>query len=89
MSFSIDIEAAKKTNLFKKFMQSKNKSTIVTDSKVESIVVRPNSPFLTPSVLHCDVNTEMIAKNMNSALLQKAEDEQLVETYNSIGLRDK
>jgi hypothetical protein len=67
MSFPIDIEAAKKTNLFKKFMQSKNKSTILTDySKIDSIAIHPHSPFITPSVLHSDVNADMIAKSLNS-----------------------
>jgi hypothetical protein len=69
MSYAIDIEAAKKTNLFKKFMQSKNKSTIVTDSKVESIAVHPRSPILTSPLLHSDVHTEMVTKNLRSAAL--------------------
>jgi hypothetical protein len=87
MSFPIDVEAAKKTTLFKKFMQSKNKSTIVTDSKLDSI--HPNSTFLTPSVLHSNVNAEMITKNLKSALIVRAEEQQLAETYNSVSLRDK
>lgn len=34
MSYPIDIEAAKNTKLFKKFMDSKNKSTVMVGPKI-------------------------------------------------------
>lgn len=41
-NFPIDIETAKSTKLFKKFMESKNKSTVVTGPKIENIELSPN-----------------------------------------------
>jgi hypothetical protein len=89
MSFPIDIEAAKKTNLFKKFMQSKNKSSIVPESKPETILIHQNIPFLTPSILHSDLNTEIISKNLNSPSIQDSEEDRLVEVYCSASQKDK